>query len=86
MSNQRLEWDTQNKTDEQLADLLSMGPPGDSRVRAAQAEFRLLEHRALIKQSEAAVSYTRYTFWVVLLSAITASASVGSLLLKGCGN
>jgi len=88
----RQDFQTSGQSIEKLADLLAVGPQ-DSRRFAAEAELRLREHQAVIRQAEAAeraaeatregalaaARYTKYTFWILLASIVTAAVAVLSL-------
>ncbi len=55
----RQDFQAASQTEEELANMLSMGNSEDSRRAAAQAERRLREHRAILRQTEAAEQAAR---------------------------
>jgi hypothetical protein len=55
----RREFQAEGRTDEDLANMLAMGNRQDTRRDAAEAELRLREHRAILRQTEAAEQAAR---------------------------
>lgn len=55
----RQEFKAPEQPDEKLADMLAIGKPDDDIRAAAQAELRLREHRAILRQTEAAEQAAR---------------------------
>jgi hypothetical protein len=90
----RQDFQAADRPDEELANMLAMGGPQDTRRAAAEAELRLREHRAILRQAEAAeksalaaeraasatVRYVEYTFWILVAALVTAAVSLGSYI------
>jgi hypothetical protein len=82
MTDWRKHHKTADMSEEELASLLTMGIEEEPRHRAAEAELRLREHRAILRQADAAeraadatVRYTKYTRWLAVLAVVAAIAS-----------
>jgi hypothetical protein len=90
--NYRLDYKMAEASDEALANALAWGAE-DTRCVAANAELRLREHRAILRQAEAAeqaaraaergaeatVKYATYTFWILVAMVVTTAAAIASL-------